>query len=139
MNQFFTVLRHSLLLKLPITQRRKDGPPPEPKPEPVRGEGTRDNEAFSRKIDTVYGQYNKPTKVFQTRTTVKEDDVKTLKTKEDRVTIETKEKRDKDGNLTVTTIKTVVDANWKKKTKTTTEIIPANEVEEYRRQQAEES
>ena len=62
-----------------------------------------------------------------------------MKTKEDRVTIETKEKRDKDGNLTVTTIKTVVDANWKKKTKTTTEIIPANEVEEYRRQQAEES
>ena len=67
-----------------------------------------------------------------------ESEVKATKTKEDRVTIETKEKRDKDGNLHVTTIKTVVDANWKKKVKTTTEIIPAEEVEEYRKQQQQE-
>ena len=86
----------------------------------------------------MYGEkYSKPTKVFQTRTYVKEDEVKATKTKEDRVTIETKEKRDKDGNLHVTTIKTVVDANWKKKVKTTTEIIPADEVEAYRKEQQE--
>ena len=86
------------------------------------------------KIKTVDGQYGGG-KVFDTGTKKTFDAVTKTKAKQDKVTIEVKEKKDSEGNLTVTTIKTIKTPDWKTKTKTKTEFIPADEVEEYRKRQ----
>lgn len=57
---------------------------------------------------------------------------KTEKKKSDETRIEIQDEWDEEGNLTRTTVKKIVSADWKVKTETTVEEIPAEEAKKYR-------